>query len=99
MPQVSKLLREGSEVQVKLFSEPENQYDSKAITFKCNVDGNWVRIGYVVREALDLLHSVLAAKKIISVKFAWVKFMVEWVHSGPGFYAGINIACIEWRVA
>ena len=41
---VSKLLQEGSKVQVKLFPEP-------AITFKCNVDGNWVGIGYVVREA------------------------------------------------
>ena len=36
----------------------------------CNVDGNWTRIGYVVREALDCLHTVLAAKKIVYVKFA-----------------------------
>ena len=62
---VSTLLQEGKEVPVKLVCEPENQYDSKAIAFKCNVDGNWTRIGYVVREALDCLHTVLAAKKSV----------------------------------
>ena len=63
----------------------------------CNVDSNWITIGYVVREALDCVHTVLAAEKIIYVKFAWVKYMVNWVRSGPGFYAGINVALNgEW---
>ena len=39
---VSTLLQEEKEVPVKLFSEPENQYDSKAIAFKCKVDDNWI---------------------------------------------------------
>ena len=37
---VGILLQEGKEVPVKLFCEPENQYDSKAIAFKCNVNGD-----------------------------------------------------------
>ena len=97
LQKASKLLQEGKEVPVKLCREPENQYDSKAIAFMCNVDGNWITIGYVVREALDCVHTVLAAEKIIYVKFAWVKYMVNWVRSGPGFYAGINVALNgEW---
>ena len=75
---VSKLMKEGQEVPVRLIPEPDNQYDSKAIAFKCCLDGNWIRIGYVVRDALDYVHAAISAKKIISVKFAWVKFMVEW---------------------
>ena len=40
-------------------------YDSKAIAFKCTVEGNCVRIGYVVHEALDHVHAALAASKIL----------------------------------
>ena len=32
---------------------------------------NWKRVGYVVQDALTEVHD---AKKIISVKIAWVKF-------------------------
>ena len=37
------------------------------------------------------MHVAISAKKIISVKFAWLKFMVEWVRCGPGFFAVITI--------
>ena len=43
-------------MQVDLVPEPENPQDSKAIAFKCKVDGKWCVIGYVVREALDVVH-------------------------------------------
>ena len=46
---------------------------------------------YIVREALDDVHRALEQKKIISVKFAWAKYLVVWMCSGPGYYAGINI--------
>ena len=48
----SRLLQDGRQVPVELVPEPDNPYDSKAIAFKCTVEGNSVRIGYVVREAL-----------------------------------------------
>ena len=93
---VNTLLGSG-EVPVKIVPEPDNQYDSKAIAFQCKVDGKWHRIGYIVREALDNVHRALMQKKIISVKFAWVKYLVIWMRSGPGYYAGINIAIDgEW---
>jgi len=94
---VNTLLGSGEEVPVKIVPEPDNQYDSKAIAFQCKVDGKWNKIGYIVREALDNVHRALMQKKIISVKFAWVKYLVIWMRSGPGYYAGINIAIDgEW---
>ena len=94
---VSQLLGQGEHVPVKILPEPENQYDCKAITFMCEVDGGWHRIGYIVREALDHVHKALTQKKIIFVKFAWAKYLVIWMRSGPGYYAGINIAIDgEW---
>ena len=72
------LLQQGEQVPVKIVLEPDNQYDSKAITF------------------YDL-HRALVQKKIDSIKFAWAKYLVVWMRSGPGYYAGINIALNgEW---
>lgn len=94
---VSTLLEQGQQVPVKIVPEPDNQYDSKAIMFQCKLDSKWHKIGYIVREALDDVHRALEQKKIISVKFAWAKYLVVWMRSGPGYYAGINIALNgEW---
>lgn len=91
------MIKDQSTVPVELFPERDNPYDSRAIAFKCYVDNSWTRIGYVVREALDSVHAAIAAKRIVYVKFAWAKYMVNWTNSGPGFYAGINIAIKgEW---
>lgn len=76
---------------MKIEPEPENQYDSKAIAFKCELDGNWHRIGYIVRECFDHVHNALAGHTIMSVRFPWVKYLVCWTRSGPGFYAGVII--------
>ena len=92
------MLLQNEEVPVKITPEPTNQYDAKAICFKCFVDGEWHRIGYVVREALDHVHDALSEKKIISVKFSWVKYLAVWSRCGPGFYAGVKIAKSgEWH--
>ena len=40
--------------------EPDNQFDSKAIAFKCR---KWQRIGYIVRKALDEVHTALTQEK------------------------------------
>lgn len=45
---------------------------------------------YVVKEALTEVRESLEGE--IDVNFAWVKFLLCWSHSGPGYYAGINIA-------
>ena len=82
----------GETVPVKIEPEPQNPYDSKAICFKCLINGSWHRIGYIVREALDEVHAAITNGHILWVKFAWIKFLLQWIRSGPGFYAGIVIA-------
>ena len=81
----------GEVVPVKLEPEPENPYDSQAISFMCQIRGVWKRIGYVVRECLDDVHAAIAKGEIVQVEFAWVKYLLQWTRSGPGFYAGITI--------
>ncbi len=74
------------EVQVKLTPEEDNPKNARAIAFTCKIDGEWQRIGYVVEEALDAVHTALDKE---SVSFEWVKFLIHW--SCPGWYAGINV--------
>ena len=37
------------------------------------------------------MHSALDAREIVSVKFDWVKYLIHWSRSGPGWYAGIDV--------
>ena len=97
---VSGYLDEGQEVPVNIYPEPTNQYDAKAIAFKCWIDNDWHRIGYVVREALDSVHDARESGSILEVKFSWAKYLVTWMRSGPGYYAGINITRVgQWNTA
>ena len=87
----------GSPVSVKLVHEPQNPCDSRAIAFKCEVDGKWQTIGYVVSELLEEVHAAINAGSILSVQFAWIRYITDWSRSGPGFFAGIAIERIgEW---
>ena len=79
------------QIPVMICPEPENPVDSEAIAFRARVSGKWHTIGYVVREALPHVHTALQGNKITSVAFSWVKYMVQWTRSGPGYYAGINV--------
>ena len=60
----------------------------KPVTFW---DGKWRRIGYVVSEALKDVHLAMNNTQIINVCFDWVKFRINWIRSGIGYYAAINI--------
>ena len=91
LSKVSQMLGNGQEVPVNIYTEPDNPYDANAIAFKCWVDNKWHRIGYVVREALDCVHEALHTRSITEVRFAWAKYLLTWMRSGPGYYAGINI--------
>ena len=44
----------------------------------------------MVREVLDELHAALSENQIFAIKFAWIKYITNWPHLGPGYYAGIN---------
>ena len=97
LSKAAELIKKGHDVPIKLSKEPDNIYDSQAIAFQCQLEGHWVRIGYIVREALPSVHKALTEKKIITVRFDWVKYLVTWSKSGPGFYAGIKISLNgEW---
>ena len=79
-------LKDGNETPVRLQPEPENPFDANAIAFDCLTDNGWRRIGYVD------IHDALSKEEIISVKFAWVKFLLCWRHSGPGFCVGVDVS-------
>ena len=61
---------------MKLQPEPDNQFDCKAIAIMTAVEDKWERIGYIVKEALDDVHEAINNNKILSVSFAWLKYIV-----------------------
>jgi len=91
LKRVLDLRDSGVQVPVQVCREPSNPVDSRAIAFQCKLNSKWITIGYVVREALEVLHKALQDKSILNVTFAWVKYLVTWSRSGPGYYAGIDI--------
>ena len=93
LAEASHKLNNGSYVAVRLREEPDNPKDSKAIAFDCQLDhgAKWERIGYVVREALDGVHSAIQSQAILSVKFKWIRFITHWSRSSMGWYCGISI--------
>lgn len=79
----------GDIVPVNIYPEPNNCYDSKAIAFKCWLEDDWHRIGYIVKEALDAVHEARDNDEIMNVSFKWARY-----------YAGINITkCGQWPTA
>lgn len=90
----------GSHVPVKLVHGPLNPHDSRAIAFKCEVDGQWQTIGYVVSELLEEVRAAINAGSILSVQFAWIRYITDWSRSSPGFFAGVEIAKQgEWSIS
>lgn len=81
----------GCNVPVKLVHEASNPYDSRAIAFKCELGGKWYTIGYVVSELLEEVHAAIDSDSIVSVEFAWVRYITDWTRSGPGFFAGVAV--------
>ena len=89
---VKEKLVVGAAVPVRLKKEPNNPKDSRAIAFECKLGNEYVRIGYVVREALDAVHDAIDQQKILKVEFDYVKFVVQF--KDRGWYAGISITRI-----
>ena len=99
LSKASKILRNNGTVEMKMAPEPNNPYDARAVAFYCNINDNWQRIGYVVKECLEHLHQALSEKRILAVKLAWAKYLVCWSYSGPGFYAGVDVSIRgEWHI-
>ena len=87
---ISKHIEEGIDVPVKLEPEPTNQFDSRAITFQCQLNGSWKIIGYIAKELCDCIHDSITKQSIVVTKLAWVKYKVVRT-TGPGYYAAIDI--------
>jgi len=60
--------------------EPENKFDSKAIAFQAFISDQWHQIGYIVKEALDDVHSALDQNAITNVEFAWARYLHTYTH-------------------
>ena len=84
------VMQRGHTVPVSLVKEPLNPRDSEAVAFKCQLDGKWQTIGYVIRELLKEVRHAMDTAKITAVEFAWISYITDW-HSGPGYFAGIYI--------
>ena len=82
-------MRLGQSVPVRLINEPNNPKDSRAIAFECKPADQYIRIGYIVHEALDAVHDAIDQDKIVRVSFDYVKFVVQF--KAWGWYAGIII--------
>ena len=90
---VSKRIHNEQPVSIRILPEPNNPKDARAIRFECSLNEGqeWNPIGYVVQEALDSVHLALERKEMIPVTFAWVKFVMHWSSSGPGWYCGVKM--------
>lgn len=90
LQKVNVLMQQGKEVPVKMVPEPTNPFDSRVISFQCELDKQWCIIGYVIKELCDSVHCAITSESIVSCNFAWVKYKVLNT-TGPGYYAAINV--------
>ncbi len=84
LSKVADLIKIGQDVPVKLIKEPDNIMTpelSHLVSARRPLDT-------YVKEALEYVHKAMAERMS---KFDWVKYLVIWSKSGPGFYAGIRI--------
>ena len=84
-------MADGHRVLVQLVHEPSNPRDSRALAFVCKIKEEHHTIGYVVSELVEEVHSAIDSGSIVSVEFAWVRYITDWSRSGPGFFAGVSI--------
>ena len=69
---------------VKLVPDPTNQFDSRAISFQCEINGKWnIKLCDNVRDALS-------TNSIVSTEFAWIKYKIIRT-TGPGYYAAVDV--------
>lgn len=79
------LINNGEAVPVRITPEPENPIDARAIAFNCKLGERWERIGYIVKEAVEAVHDALNHQTILETRFDWIKYIVHWSRSGPGW--------------
>ena len=85
------LLDHGENVPVELVLEPDNPKDNRAIAFRCFLNGQWHKFGYVVSELLDEVHAAISMHEIINTTFKRIKYVFTWTKCDHGFYAAVNV--------
>lgn len=68
-------MHNGCTVPVRMRYEPTNIVDARAVVFECLLEEKWVKIGYVVRDILDKVHSAIDNSLILNVRFKWLKYI------------------------
>lgn len=67
LEEIARKLRNGDTVSVRVTTEPENPFDPNAVVFQTPVNGKWMNIGYVVREAAPHVGYAIANNLIVQV--------------------------------
>ncbi len=55
------------------------------------MDCKWSRVGYMVSYVLADVHEAVNSEKIVSVELNWIRFIIQWSRSRPGWYCGVKI--------
>ena len=70
--QAKNKLDSGWSVPVRMIPKPTNVKYARAVVFECKLEDKWEKIGYVVRDILEEVHSALNNNLVLEVKFQWV---------------------------
>jgi len=76
-------------VYAKLFPEPENAHDNKAIAVSIKYEDDWCKVGYIAAELTKYLHKVWYDGLDFEVTVKYIKFRTSYLK--VGFYITINI--------
>lgn len=76
-------------VNAKLFPEPENAHDNKAIAVSIKYKDDWCKVGYIAAELTKYLHKVWSDGLDFEVTVKQIKFRTDCLK--VGFYITINL--------
>lgn len=76
-------------VYAKLFPEPENAHDNKAIAVSIKYNDVWCKVGYIAAELTKYLHAVWSDGLDFEVTVQHIKFRTSYLK--VGFYITINL--------
>ena len=76
-------------VHAKVFPEPENAHDNKAVAVSIKYKDDWCKVGYIAAELTKHLHAVWSDGLDFEVTVKHIKFRTSYLK--VGFYITINL--------
>lgn len=76
-------------VYAKLFPEPENAHDNKAIAVSIKYNDDWCKVGHIAAELTKYLHAVWSDGLDFEVTVKHIKYRTSYLK--VGFYITINL--------